>query len=76
LATKRPSFLKREKERKRLTRANDKREARRAKKRARTEENSTAEATEMTVETDDLATEMNGADGANGSAEETPPSTH
>jgi len=31
----------------------------------------------MTVETDDLATDLNGAaDAAKGSAEETPPSTH
>jgi hypothetical protein len=34
----RPSFLKREKERKRVTRANDKREARRARKQARTDQ--------------------------------------
>jgi hypothetical protein len=37
LATKRPSYLKRQKEQKRLTRANDKREAKRERKRAREE---------------------------------------
>ncbi len=43
-AHRRPSFLKREKERKRVTRAIDKREEKRARKRARDEANAVPEA--------------------------------
>ncbi len=54
LATKRPSYLKRQKEQQRLARANNKREARRERKRASDEMNAApepAETDETTAET-------------------------
>ena len=46
MATKRPSYLKRQKEQQRLARANSKREARRERKRARDEMNAAPESPE------------------------------
>jgi len=65
LATKRPSYLKRQKEQQRLARANSKREAKRERKLAREEMNAAPEAVEA-VE----AVEM---DGATGEVLENPP---
>ena len=50
MATKRPSFLKRQKELKRTTRALEKREARRGRKEARAAERDNSTAPEMPVE--------------------------
>lgn len=63
LATKRPSYLKRQKEQQRLARAKNKREARRERKRARDEMNAAPEAVETdqaTAETDGTTAETDG----------------